>query len=321
LVRRKQSRVEAAIDISILLATYGRDEALKRTLESLTRVAVSEVTWELVVVDNLGDASTRALVAKVEGAIKVRYLVERAPGKNAALNRGIPEARGSLFVFTDDDVIVSPDWLEQMWAGARRWPRHYVFAGRILPLWPGDRPTPLASTSDPIVLGALGVADWKLAEGPIPAIRVWGGNMAVRASVFRDGIRFNPDVGPRGEDYVMGSETELTKRLERAGLRAVYLPGSVVSHQIRSEQLERAWLYKRAFRSGRGLAQHAERFPSAPRLFGVPRFLWRKLGETALKRLVALVSSNPERALRHGMQYWTWRGYLHECRPARRGGE
>jgi GT2 family glycosyltransferase len=275
----------------------------------------------LVVIDNSGEASTRELVSKVRDAISVKYLVERTPGKNAALNCGIPEAGGSLFVFTDDDVIVSPNWLEEMWTGARRWPRHFVFGGRVLPLWPTEMPTSPLSTEDPLVCGALAVADWQLAEGPIPAIRVLGSNMAIRASVFRDGTRFNPDVGPKGENYVMGSETELTTRLERTGLDAVYLPGSLVSHQIRAEQLTRDWLYRRSFRSGRGLAQHAECFPSAPRLLGAPRFLWRKLAATALKRVIALVNSDREGALRHGMQYWTWRGYLHQCRRASRGGE
>jgi glycosyltransferase involved in cell wall biosynthesis len=306
------------MDISVLLATCRRDEALRPMLESLSHGATEGLSWEVVVVDNADNYLTRDLVDGFRTSLSIKYIVERTPGKNNALNTGLAELNGDLIVLTDDDVIAPESWLREMWAGACRWPGHSVFAGRVLPKWPSLGATPPVPITDPLVQGAYAIADWPGPEGPTPAIRVLGANMAVRAAVFKSGWRFNSGIGPKGLDYVMGSESEFTARLEKAGLGAIYLPSSTVWHQIRAEQLRAGWLYERCFRSGRGLAVHANCFPEAPRLFGVPRFLWRKLAETVLKRLSALLQADREARVRYGMQYWRWRGYLHQCRVGSR---
>jgi glycosyltransferase involved in cell wall biosynthesis len=304
------------MDISVLLATHRRDDRLRSTLESFTRMEPKGLRWEALVIDNAGEASTRVMVEAFRGALDVKYVIERTPGKNNALNTGLSRATGSLFVFTDDDVIVAPDWLARTWEGAARWATRCVFGGRILPCWPPAGLTLPLSADDPALQGALGIADWDLPEGPMPAIQVRGANMSARASVFGAGWRFNPAIGPRSGDYIMGSETEFTVRLERTGLGAVYLPGALVRHQVRAEQLQTHWLYRRSFRNGRGLAFHANYFPSAPRLFGVPRFLWKQLAVSGVRRLIAVAKLDNGAALRNGMDYWRWRGYLHQCRVA-----
>ena len=101
---------------------YGRSTYLSGNADGLT--------YELLVVDNGTPAETEAALARVGAGLPLRLFVEPTRGKNRALNRAIPEARGALFVFTDDDVMVDPDWLLELVAGARRWPEHQVFGGR-----------------------------------------------------------------------------------------------------------------------------------------------------------------------------------------------
>jgi GT2 family glycosyltransferase len=89
----------------------------------------------------------------------------------------------------------------------------------------------------------------------------------------------------------MGSETELTTRLERAGFSAVFLPNSVVNHQIRREQLDKQWLYRRAFRLG-GIVTYSEQRPDLPTLFGVPRHFIHKMAKAYVKYILSLFSMN-----------------------------
>jgi hypothetical protein len=111
---------------------------------------------------------------------------------------------------------------------------------------------------------AYAIADWVQPEGPYRASRVYGPNMAIRASVFHAGWSFDPAIGPDGTDtYIPGSETDPTMRLERAGFPAVYLPRALVLHQIRAEQLGLEWLSQRAFRKGREDLRHRAPSPAA----------------------------------------------------------
>jgi hypothetical protein len=78
-----------------------------------------------------------------------------------------------------------------------------------------------------------------------------GGNLLIRASLFKNGLTFNTNFGPKAGNYIMGGETELLARLESSGHSALYLPQALVYHQIRNEQLNIRWLAGRAFREGR----------------------------------------------------------------------
>lgn len=306
--------------LTVLLATFRRPEILRRTLEGYLRLEDPGVAWSLLVVDNADDVDTRAVVAACTSAIPVRYLCEPRTGKNHALNRGLEEATGELFVFTDDDAIPQADWLRELLEGSERWPEATVFGGRVRPVWPDGRPGVALRTD--ILRSAFAAADWGDNEGPISPDKVWGPNMAVRSHVFRDGMQFDPSIGPAGSDYAMGSELELSRRLAEKGCGAVYLPGAVVGHQIRPEQMEEGWLARRAYRSGRGVAR-LDGLPKAVTVLGVPRFVFRELAVAAGQWLSGLVTGDGERRLDGKLNFWHWRGKLTEYRrlSMEEGGE
>jgi glycosyltransferase involved in cell wall biosynthesis len=240
------------MDISVIFATYRRPRELEKTLESYLSLRADKLSWELVLVDNAGDPETETVVNRIRNRLPIRFLVVTRRGKNNALNQAISEAQGKLFLFTDDDVLVEPDWLVEMWEGSNRWAGQHMFGGKIIPKYSDGRKPPF---DHPFLRGAFGIADWDFPEGIYQAEMVWGGNMAIRGDLFREGWKFNPAIGPDGSRlYVPGSEVDLTKRLEKAGYQAVYLPRSVVHHQIRDEQLELEWLYDRAFRFGQKMS-------------------------------------------------------------------
>jgi glycosyltransferase involved in cell wall biosynthesis len=299
------------MDVSVLVATYRRSALLARTLESFSALHTPGLDWELLVVDNADDAATRS-VAAAAGRLPLRLLGEPRRGKNHALNRALPEARGALVVFTDDDVIAEPGWLLELWRGSRRWPERHVFGGRIRPKWPrGAVPPP----AHPFLDHAYGVADFDVPEGTYSAGRVYGANMAIRASIFRQGWTFDPGVGPDGTDtYIPGSESSLTVALERAGISATFLPRALVHHVLRPEQLTLGWLYRRAFRKGRADALRrglgggrgdASAGLRAPVLRAYCR--WTR----------ARLAGDIEGTLDHGIAYWHARGVARQRRMER----
>ena len=297
------------VDISVILATYKRSEILDKTLQSFCSLETDGLEWEVLVVDNAGDLDTRKTVHRYQQHLPLKYLVEITAGKNNALNHAVKKARGDLFVITDDDILATPSWLIEMWQGAQRWPEYSMFGGRILPKFPEGK-IPI-SVDDNFIKSAYVIADWDIKEGPYEARYIWGPNMAVRAEIFHSGWSFNPDIGPNGKNYVMGSETEFNKRLEKAGFKSVYLPNSLVYHQIRPEQLTVNWLYGRAFREGRRQA-YQQRLHEVRMLFGVPKHLFRPLITVGIKR--ALYFFNRKTALQLGILHWRFWGMVYQCR-------
>lgn len=294
-------------ELSVLIATRRRAALLARTLESLAAMDVGTLSWELLVVDNGPDLDTRAVVQSVT-TLPIRLIEEPTPGKNRSLNRALAEIHGDLIVFTDDDVVVDRHWLQQIRDGAARWPDASMFGGRILPQWPAAH----KSGAHEFHAHAYAIADFDHGEGPYSSGYVYGPNMAIRGDVFQAGWRFNPAIGPDGTDrYITGSETSLTVALERNGGRAVYLPGAVVHHHIRPEQLRPEWLYGRAFRKGRA---DAFRKGLEGGWRSVPRSLLRTASREYLSWVRCRLRGDHAGALDHGISYWNARGQIYHCR-------
>ena len=264
------------MDVSVIFATYNRDKILKKTLDSFTRLSPSGLAYQIIVVDNAVRYETENLVNSYQQSLPITFLSQSLPGKNNALNKALPYATGQLLVFIDDDVIVQPDWLTELWAGVQRNPEFDVFGGTIKPQYPDRTIDKRINLEHHSISPAFVITNPELSEGEISHGKVWGPNMAVTRRVIDSGLIFNPNIGPNGVDYVMGSETEFLQRVTQAGFRCAFIPRAVVFHQIRENQLTLEWLAGRAVRQGKGSAAVSE-LPNGKYLFGAPRYLYKKV--------------------------------------------
>jgi glucosyl-dolichyl phosphate glucuronosyltransferase len=237
--------------LTVLFATRNRATLLRDVLTAFTALEGPPGGWTLVVVDNGSTDDTEAMSRSFTDRLPLTFVSEPAGGKAAALNTGLIYCAGDLVVFTDDDVFPRTDWLVQVRAGADANPAAGIFAGRVLPRWETQPPEwiergiPLAP--------AYTVSDNTLRAGLITGNHVFGPNMAVRASIFAGGARFDPSFGPASlSNYAMGSETEFVLRVMETGTQAYYLPDAVVEHFVRTNQLSPSWVVGRAMRFGRG---------------------------------------------------------------------
>jgi glycosyltransferase involved in cell wall biosynthesis len=147
----EERRGMMALSASVVIATHRRPELLKRCLSALLLQSFDPSAYEIVVVDDGGDAQTRAMVAgwartsdlfqwvgqpegdrrypaggeagevdtaraqrvEIRAFPAVRYLatLDRR-GPAAARNIGWRAASGAVIAFTDDDTIPAPGWLQ-----------------------------------------------------------------------------------------------------------------------------------------------------------------------------------------------------------------
>jgi glycosyltransferase involved in cell wall biosynthesis len=235
--------------LTVLMATHNGADTLPAVLEAYMQLEAPEGEWNLVIVDNGSTDHTKDIIRAFAKQLPVTYVFEPRRGKNRALNTGLASRSGDLIVFTDDDTVPRPDWLTLLRSASDAHQDFHIFGGPIQPRWPSPpqewilKVVPLSSTFT--ILPPLD-------EGPIQPTRVFGPNMAIRAEIFEKGYRFEDTIGPDGTQYPMGSESELTRRLARAGYKAWHCQGAVVEHIIRPSQMTQDWMLERAIRYGRG---------------------------------------------------------------------
>jgi GT2 family glycosyltransferase len=101
-----------AKSVSIIIPTFNGASRLGNCLDALGQ-QTSRQNVEILVVDDGSTDNTRDVVQHYAG---VRLISQTNSGPAAARNRGAAEAQGAIVLFTDDDCVPMPDWLDAMLA-------------------------------------------------------------------------------------------------------------------------------------------------------------------------------------------------------------
>ncbi|MFO1072398.1 MAG: glycosyltransferase family A protein [Geminicoccaceae bacterium] len=101
--------------IAAIVCTHNRSKFLTGALDSLLRQSVGDAAaYEIIVVDNISTDNTPQIgQAYSEQHVNLRYHLEPKLGLAVARNSGISLTNADLVAFTDDDAIVSFDWIER----------------------------------------------------------------------------------------------------------------------------------------------------------------------------------------------------------------
>jgi glycosyltransferase involved in cell wall biosynthesis len=304
--------------MTVVIATRNGARTLQAVLDAYCRLDAPEGGWKLIVVDNGSTDRSREIITSFQGRLPVTYLYEGMPGKNSALNTAIAHIDGDLVLFTDDDVFPRPGWLVCMRTAADAQPSFALFGGVILPRWE----IPAAGwIMEWVALDVVfGLTSPALKEGPTTPDTVWGGNMAVRADVFKRGFRFDASIGPRGANYAQGSETEFVRRMANHGYTAWHVHNAEVEHFIRDFQMQKPWVLGRAIRYGRGQYRLNHAGHSTPMItwFGAPRYLYRQILEQTVQLLKSMLVFDGGRIFRERWKLNYYRGFIIEARTLRK---
>jgi glycosyltransferase involved in cell wall biosynthesis len=280
--------------LTVLFATYNGEQTLPAVLQAYCGVESPPGGWKLVVVDNGSSDQTSRIIGSFSHLLPLTYLSESRRGKNAALNTGLEHISGDLVVLTDDDVIPRPDWLLQLQNCSTAHPDFAVFGGVVLPRWERT-PEPWIFRL-PTLESAFSVTNPNWEEGPISAAYIFGPNMAVRSTIFQRKYRFRMSIGPCGQTYAMGSETEFTRRLAQNGYQCWHCKTAIVEHIIRSFQMNKDWVLNRTVQFGRGQFRlKALESGTPPRLvWGYPSYLLKQIVQQAARLVWSAVNADSD---------------------------
>ncbi len=97
--------------ISVLVPTYNRCESLKKCFESL--VAQEYKEFEVVIVDGGSTDGTKELIDQYRDKLNIQFTTSKL-GLVQTMNVAWQTAKGEVVTRTDDDVIVTPQWLSEI---------------------------------------------------------------------------------------------------------------------------------------------------------------------------------------------------------------
>ena len=283
--------------VTVAICSWNRAALLRETLKQMTHLERDDsFDWELLVVDNNSTDQTPDVLAEFAERLPLRALREPKPGKSNAANLVVKEARGEYILWTDDDVLVEPDWVRKYVAAFRRYPNADVFGGRIDPWFEGTPPRWLREGFGKVA-GVYAAVDLNRPGGVAPeTFYPIGASMALRRSSHRR-HPFDPSIGPQPGSSIRGEEWILVRDLRREGAEVVWVPDAIARHFIpRARQTES---YLRDWFRGHGelVAMMGTKHGHSISVFGRPAWLWRQWVEHALRARIGRFILPPERWL------------------------
>ena len=277
--------------VTVAICTWNRAKLLDQTLSEMHKLRIPEgVGWELLVVNNNSTDETDEVIARHSGRLPIRPLVEPKQGLSNARNCAVAAAQGELLLWTDDDVLVDPNWVSEYVRAAREWPDAAFFGGAVRPWFEGTPPRWLtrvwARVASAYATRDLGGEPFWFDHDRVP----FGANYGMRISVQRH-YPYDPSLGRKGDGMLGGEETSLLRAVLADGLAGRWIPDAGVRHFIPAER--QTTRYLRGFFHGHGVVK-ARQQPGNGRaklVLGKPLWLVRRAvaqeGRYRLHRLVA----------------------------------
>ena len=219
--------------ISLVMATVGRTEEIRRLIESL--ILQKEKRFELIAVDqNNDDRLVPILADAIARGLEIKHLRLEKPNLSKARNLGIDAARYPIVGFPDDDCWYDPLCLEGVC--------HEFFKndklGACIALWE-ERDSGSHSIAPHLL-------EWKVVSAfrsvPISSITLF-----IKHEKICTVGGFDNRLGI-GRWYGSGEETDLVMRLVRHGYQIQFSPNVIVHHATNLQRTDFSLRHLQALR-------------------------------------------------------------------------
>jgi GT2 family glycosyltransferase len=239
------------MEFSIIIATYDRIDSLRRLLTGIRKhFGSSKIEHEVIVANNARDEAIALGINQAvdefrhDSGAEIRLVREPLAGKCRAQNTALREARGHILVFFDDDVKVTPKWLDIAAEFFEREPCD-VMQGPIL--------VPPELEHDKRFLQAqrrFRTINFVQYSPQLKELKtLTGANMAVRRELLAKVGGFNEELGP-GRSGI-SEDVEFAQRVLRSGGRIGYEHRAAVYHEVDWSRLTEEFFRLRHEQQGR----------------------------------------------------------------------
>jgi len=238
--------------VSVVLATYNRQDLLRRLLEQLDHQTIPPFRYEVIAVDDGSKEDTRAALADLRTSYFHRIERQDNAGPAVARQRGVDFARGKIIVFLDDDMQVKRSFLEKHLEKHAGGTGETVVLGRLrpdaklaeMPLFERFYARMLKKQGDDFASGAEKVRGHN----------IYTGNVSMPKALFLRAGGFDPS-------FRALEDEELGIRLEKIGASFAFSDEGESVHGSDWTSMQK-WM-ERAYRDGIYQAKVARKHPDA----------------------------------------------------------
>ncbi|MDC1312496.1 glycosyltransferase [Flavobacteriaceae bacterium] len=101
------------IQFSFIIPVYNRPHEIKELLESFKALTTGDA-FEIVIIEDGSTLGCSDIVAGHQDALDISYYQKHNTGPGDSRNFGMGLAKGNYFIILDSDVLLPPDYLEQV---------------------------------------------------------------------------------------------------------------------------------------------------------------------------------------------------------------
>jgi len=237
--------------VSVVIATYNRQDLLRRLLEQLDAQTLDPSKYEVIAVDDGSKEDTRAALADLTTKYALRIERQTNSGAAVARQKGVDLARGKVIVVVDDDMQVKPTFLERHLA--QHIDDRTVVLGRLrpdqklaeMPLFERFYARVMANKAEEFAAG----------KATVRGHDVYTGNVSFPRQLFLEAGGFDPQ-------FRALEDEELGIRLEKAGARFAFANDAESVHGSDWTSMKK-WM-ERAYRDGVYQAKVSRKHPDHP---------------------------------------------------------
>lgn len=236
--------------LSVVIATYNRQDLLRRLLAQLDAQSIPPEHYEVIAVDDGSEKDTRTALSDVETRYAHRIERQENSGAAVARQRGVDLARGVIVVFLDDDMQVGPDFLASHLA--KHEGNRSVVLGRLRP----DAKLSDMPLFERFYARVMAKQNDELASGkPVRGHNIYTGNVSMPRALFQEAGGFDPA-------FRALEDEELGVRLEKAGATFAFANDAESLHGSDWNSMQK-WM-ERAYRDGVYQTKLAKKHPDMP---------------------------------------------------------
>nr|WKN34287.1 glycosyltransferase [Tunicatimonas sp. TK19036] len=103
---------------SLIIPVYNRPEDIREVLNGL--VAQSYTDFEVIVVESGSTIKSDQVVEEFKDRLTISYYLKGNDGQGFSRNYGLARAKGDYLLILDSDIIIPPDYLQQVHEGIRQ---------------------------------------------------------------------------------------------------------------------------------------------------------------------------------------------------------
>jgi glycosyltransferase involved in cell wall biosynthesis len=230
------------LDLSVIICCYNSQERIRPTLEHLLSQNPTNISWNLILVDNNCTDNTIEIAKQIwstQNEIELIIIKEKKAGLSFAREAGIRASKSSIGVFCDDDNWFHENYLEIGYNYFQSNPKTGIIGGFGIAVADIEFPDWFEEYSRGYAVGTQGKEGDVTQKGFVLGAGIFV-NLEKLRSFYTYGYK-PMTVGRKGNNLSSGDDVELCFWFIYNGMQIHYNSSLIYSHYIASHRLTKEY--------------------------------------------------------------------------------